>query len=179
MDGKSEEIETCFQHFPDRRWCLVQTRPRNEKYAHRNLNAEGILVYLPLLTKLEIHHRCKRVTFLPMFPGYLFACPKLEEETLIRRDKTIWNLKKLTDPEEEMLLKDLRVVRTCEMQSAEHKLVVNPELRPGDLVRIKSGALKGQDAIVIRRENELTVIINLFFFNHHMQMSWAADDLTY
>lgn len=174
-----EDIESCFQSFPDKRWCLVQTRPRNEKYAHRYLSADGILVYLPLITKVEIHNRSKRTTLLPMFPGYVFACPNLEEETVIRRNKTVWNLKKLTPLEEETLLKDLQAVRRCEKQSAEHKLVVNPELHPGDTVRIKSGSLKGQDAIVVRRENELTVIINLFFFNRHLQMHWLADDLTY
>ena len=114
-----------------------------------------------------------------MFPGYVFACPNLEEETVIRRNKTVWNLKKLTELEEETLLKDLQAVRRCEKQSAECKLVVNPGLHPGDMVRIKSGTLKGQEAIVVRRENELTISINLFFFGRHIQMCWAADDLEY
>ena len=179
MQADSEDIESRFQSFSDKRWCLVQTRPRNEKYAHRYLRADGILVYLPLITKVEIHNRSKRTTLLPMFPGYLFACPNLQEETVIRCHKTVWNLKKLTPLDEETLLKDLQVVRRCEKQAAEHKLIVKPELHPGDTVRIKSGSLKGQDAIVVRRENELTVIINLFFFNRHLQMHWLADDLVY
>ena len=179
MQVEREGIESRFKSFPDKRWCLVQTRPRNEKHAHQFLSASGILVYLPLITKVEIHNRSKRITLLPMFPGYVFACPNLEEETIIRRNKAVWNLKKLTVWEEETLLRDLQVVRRCEKQSAECKLVVNPELHPGDTVRIKSGTLKGQDAIVVRRENELTVIINLLFFNRHIQMHWHADDLTY
>ena len=179
VQAEHEDIESFFRSVPDKRWCLVQTRPRNEKYAHRYLSADGILVYLPLITKVETHNRSKRITLLPMFPGYVFACPNLEEETLIRRNKAVWNLKKLTVWEEKNLLRDLQVVRKCEKQSAACKLVVNPELHPGDMVRIKSGSLRGQDAIVVRRENEVMVVINLFFFNRHIQMHWLADDLTY
>ena len=175
--GNEEDISAFFRHIPDKRWCLVQTRPRNEKYANQYLTADGILVYLPLITKVEIHNRSKRETRLPMFPGYLFACPNLEEETLIRRNKAVWNLKKLSEAEEEILLGDLRTVRICEKQPAAHKLVVNPGLHQGTPVRIKSGRLKGQDAIVIRRVDELSVIINLFFLGRHLEMRWAADDL--
>lgn len=178
-DVLREDIASYFHPLPGKRWCLVQTKPRNEKSAKRVLCADGIIAYLPLITKVEIHNRSRREVLLPMFPGYIFACPDLAEETVIRRNKAVWHLKKLSELEEESLLKDLQVVRQCEKESAEHKLVVNPQLHPGDAVRIKSGKLKGQDAIVVRRENELTIIINLFFFNRHIQMRWAADDLEY
>ena len=68
---------------------------------------------------------------LPMFPGYFFACPSFEEETLIRREKGVWNLKVLSEPEEEGLLEDLKIVRECELLSREHQLVVKPGLQAG------------------------------------------------
>ena len=99
-----------FEHFEKiegKHWSLVQTRPRNEKYAATHLEMNGVVVYLPLITKLEIHNRSKRILHLPMFPGYVFACPNLEEETIIRRDKCVWQLKVLSEPDEEGLLRDL------------------------------------------------------------------------
>ncbi len=178
-DEYTEDISVFFRHNPERRWCLVQTRPRNEKCAERHLAGAGIIVYLPLITKIEIHNRARRETRLPMFPGYVFACSNLEEETRIRRSKVVWNLKKLSELEEESLIRDLKIVRMCEMQSTEHKLVVNPGLHEGDTVQVKSGAFKGQDAIVVRRVDELSVIINLYFFGRHVDMKWDADDLAY
>lgn len=178
ITGEStEDISMFFRHVPEKRWCLVQTRPRNEKGAKRYLAGDGIIVYLPLITKIEIHNRSKRETHLPMFPGYVFACSNLEEETLIRRNKVVWNLKKLSELEEESLIRDLKIVRMCEVQSTKHKLVVNPGLHEGDTVRIRSGAFKDQDAIVVRRVDELSVIINLYFFGRHVDMRWNADDL--
>ena len=65
----------------------------------------------------------------------------------------------------------------CELQSARHELVVNPELRQGDAVRIRSGAFRGHDAIVVRRVDALSVIINLDFLGRSMDMRWEAGDL--
>ncbi len=177
--GAAAEISTFFRHIPEKSWSLVQTRPRNEKWVNEQLANNGIIVYLPLITKIEIHNRSKRVTRLPMFPGYLFACPNLEEETSIRRNKCVWNLKRLSGGEEEVLIRDLKIVRVCEIQSVEHKLVVNPGLHEGDTVRIKSGPLKDLEAIVVRRVDELNVIINLFFMERYIDMQWNADDVIY
>lgn len=174
-----DDISTFFRHIPEKRWSLVQTRPRNEKWAQQHLAIEGIIVYLPLIKKVEMHHRSRRETSLPMFPGYLFACPNLEEESRIRRNKAVWNLKPLSLPEEESLIQDLKVIRLCELQSAEHTLVINPGLHEGDTVQVKSGAFRGQNAIVVRRLDALSVIINLLFFNRNIEMRWDAGDLEY
>ena len=176
-ESEENSVTSFFRLVPDKRWCLIQTRPRNEKQASQYLKANGILVYLPLITKVQIHNRMKREIRLPMFPTYLFACPNLEEETLIRRYKLVWNLKKLSEMEEEILIRDLNAVKICEREAAEHKLVVNPGLHQGDPVRIKTGALRGHEAIILHRVDELSVIINLFFLGRHLEMLWAADDL--
>ena len=82
-DGNlTDEVMALFVPVEGKRWSLVQTRPRNEKYAERSISNQGITAYLPLITKVEIHNRSRRERQLPMFPGYLFACPAPEEETL-------------------------------------------------------------------------------------------------
>jgi len=180
MDTIATNDDTVFSilnHIPNKRWSLVLTRPRNEKWAYQHLQENGITVYLPLLTKVEVHNRSKRTTQIPMFPGYLFSCQDVLEDTTIRRNKVVWSLRPLPATEEEALLKDLRLVRTCELQSAEHKLVVNPGLQAGMTVRVKSGTFKGQEAIVSRRVDEVNVIINLFFLGQNIEMRWNADEL--
>ena len=163
---------------PDKRWCLIQTRPRHEKWTCSNLAATGIAVYLPLLTKVETHNRSRRETKLPMFPGYLFGCGSIEEEQLIRRNRCVWNLRRLSEAEEEQLLRDLKLVRICELESAAHRMTVNPGLHPGDPVRITAGAFKGQRAIVVRRVDALSVIINLDFLGRSIDIRWDAGELT-
>ena len=162
---------------PGKRWCLIQTRPRHEKWTCANLAAAGMSIYLPLLTKLETHNRGRRETKLPMFPGYLFGCAAAEEEQLIRGNRCVWNMRRLSEPEEEQLLRDLKLVRICELESAAHRMTVNPGLHPGDPVRITAGAFKGQPAIVVRRVDALHVIINLDFLGRSINIRWDAGEL--
>ena len=179
MDFASYDFSEQFVRIPGKRWSLVQTRPRNEKFAAGNCTAQGILVYLPLITKIQIHNRSRRELFLPMFPGYFFACPSYEEETLIRRDKCVCNLKVLSESEEDDLLRDLKIVRESELLSREHKLIVNPGLCEGTAVRLKKGPFKSYEVIVARREGVSRVIVNLEFLGRNIAISCEADDLEY
>lgn len=123
--------------------------------------------------------RSKREFHLPMFPGYYFACPSYEEETLIRRDKCVWNLKVLSEPEEESLLKDLKIVRECELLSQDHKLIVNPGLYEGQVVRLKRGPFKDQEVMVVRREDASRIVVNLNFLGRNITIPCNADDLDF
>lgn len=112
-----------------------------------------------------------------MFPGYLFACASYDENLLIRKDRGIWNVKALSDVEEEGLLHDLKIVRESEILSQNHELVVNSGLKVGDTVHFKKGPFKGQDVIVVRRENALEVTVNLEFLGTNISVRCSAEEL--
>lgn len=169
-----------FEHFESiegKHWSLVQTRPRNEKSAAARLELNGVVVYLPLITKTEIHNRSKRVLHLPMFPGYVFACPSLEEETIIRRDKCVWNLQVLSKPDEEGLLRDLEIVRQSEILSQKQQLVVNPGLQIGETYIVRKGPFKDQEVVLVRRKDAVSVIVNLYFLGRNIEFMCGAEDL--
>ena len=168
-----------FTRHEGKRWSLVQTRPRQEKFSAGNCAGQGILVYLPLITKVEIHNRSKREVQLPMFPGYFFACPSFEEETLIRREKGVWNLKVLSEPEEEGLLEDLKIVRECELLSRDHQLVVKPGLQAGQTTRMKRGPFRDQEVVVVKRDGASRVVVNLEFLSRRISLNCDVDDLEY
>ena len=176
MDN-SADMTDILRHHNGKSWCLAMIRPRNEKFACTQLGNLGVIGYLPLITKVTIHNRSKRETRLPMFPGYLFLCADQEEQTAIRCNKAVRQLSVLDEYEEESLLADLRQVRRCELESARRELVVNPGLQVGDVVQVKSGAFRGERAVVIRREDALRIVINLNFLGRNIEMLWNADDL--
>lgn len=157
----------------------MQTRPHHEKQAASELAAQGLIIYLPLITKVEIHNRGRRERHLPMFSGYVFVCPSLLEETTIRRNRYVWNLKTLSVEDEDSLLRDLKIVRECELLSSQHELIVNPQLQPGDTVTIKNGPFKKQEVVVIRRHDKSSVIVNLEFLGRSIEVLCNADDLVY
>ena len=171
-------IFDCFEKIEGKHWSLVQTRPRNEKSAAALCEMNGIVVYLPLITKLEIHNRGKRELHLPMFPGYVFACPGIEEETVIRRNKCVWNLKVLSETDEDGLLRDLEIVRQSELLSQKQQLVVNPGLQIGETYLIRKGPFKGQEVILVRRKDAVNVVVNLYFLGRSIEFQCGADDLS-
>ena len=175
----SDSILKSLIKWEGKHWSLVQTRPRNEKFSAKNCSAQGILVYLPLITKVHVHNRSERKISLPMFSGYFFACPNYDEETLIRRDKCVWNLKVLNEAEEEELLKDLRIVRESELLAVDHKLIVNPGICEGQTVRLKKGPFESEEVLVVRREGISRVIVNLSFLGRNITVTCEANDLEY
>ena len=113
-----------------------------------------------------------------MFSGYVFACPNLEEETIIRRDKCVWQLKVLSEPDEEGLLRDLEIVRRSEILSQKQQLVVNPGLQIGEAYTVKNGPFKGQEVVLVRRKDAVNVVVNLFFLGRNIEFMCGADELT-
>lgn len=170
-------VSPAFEKIENYRWALVTTRPRNEKKACAQLVGEGIKCYLPLLTKTVVHNRSKRITKLPMFPGYVFACPDIEQETLIRRNSLVCSLKVLHEAEESVFIRDLNAVYQCERESANQELVVNPGLRPGQTVSIKSGPFQGYDVVIIKRTDDVSVVVNLYFFEQNIELKLSAHEL--
>jgi len=112
-----------------------------------------------------------------MFPGYVFACPSLEEETIIRRDKCVWNLQVLSKPDEEGLLRDLEIVRQSEILSQKQQLVVNPGLQIGETYIVRKGPFKDQEVVLVRRKDAVSVIVNLYFLGRNIEFMCGAEDL--
>jgi transcriptional antiterminator RfaH len=52
-----------------RRWCVVQTKPREEEIAIAHLRRQGFDVFMPLLRE----RRRTESKIVPMFPGYVFV----------------------------------------------------------------------------------------------------------
>lgn len=53
-------------------WCLVHTKPRQEKCALDNLQRQGYLCYLPTMPWEKLRQGLLTVAYEPLFPRYLF-----------------------------------------------------------------------------------------------------------
>ncbi|HSQ35330.1 MAG TPA: transcription termination/antitermination NusG family protein [Candidatus Binatia bacterium] len=54
-------------------WCIIQSKPKQEFSAEKNLNMLGISVYLPVYMKKIKKNKLKVDRLAPLFSGYLFA----------------------------------------------------------------------------------------------------------
>ena len=54
-------------------WCIIQSKPKQEFCAEKNLKLQSITVYLPVYMKKIKKHKIKIDRISPLFSGYLFA----------------------------------------------------------------------------------------------------------
>ena len=159
-------------------WGFAYLRPRAEKKFEQKLNGFGIRTYLPLMKKMRVHNRGKVVTWIPMFTSYLFLEVPNTLYTNIVRYPEVLTLDLCEKPEiQEAFIADLNRVRKCELLAEHRKVVVNPGIRPGMTVMVKSGPLADTEVVVTKRVNEVHVIVNLSILGRHCDCTLSAADL--
>jgi hypothetical protein len=142
----------------ERRWCALQSLPRQEKVLLQRLLAMGIEFYGVMYTAL---HRSPsgriRKTQLPLFPGYAFHYG--DEETRHRAMTThcVSKWLRVPDHEQQRLTSDLRQFFTCILNNV--PLLPVDRLIKGDPVHIKGGPLRGIIGTFIKYEHECKVQI--------------------
>src|SRR5215469_3348455 len=141
------------------RWYAIQTRSRHEKRVAEQLKARSIESFLPI-------HRCRRKwkngvladLELPLFPGYLFARPAIGERALVLQLPGIIGFAASTAHPTPVPDDDIDALRKiAESLGAEP----HPFLNIGDRVRIVAGPLAGWEGILIRRKQELRLVLSI------------------
>ena len=130
----------------DERWAVLYTYSRREKLVARACEYLGVRHYLPLYE----HHTGtmrRRSYFLPLFPGYLFACLDHESRTDVLQSGAVFRL--IWPGRQDVLLSELRQIRTALEASVD--LVVGPVVEKGALVRVVNGPLTGVEGLVKSR----------------------------
>jgi len=153
--------QTVIEPRPEERWRPVYTKPRCEKVVHDYCQRHGILCYLPLLRRAKRYQRRTVESFLPMFPGYVFAqLGELSKEIFLQSHKIV-HILPVTGVQEEVLIRELRDLQGLENIQTETELVVLPDLTPGSSVVIVDGPFKGMNGIIDSRRNRTRITVNV------------------
>ena len=165
---------------PDRYWGYAYVRYRTEKKLAEKLQNSGITCYLPTIPHAYMMHYTKVITQIPMFPTYLFLCTDREAATELRyQEKQIRHIDLQFDAcRENTLIEELKALQQCELLARQSPICINPGIRSGDKVLIKSGSLKGLVTDVIRRDdaNDL-IIVNVTILDQHVEYPVSAAEL--
>ncbi len=156
-------------------WYAVQTRPRHEKRVAEELRARAIEEFLPL-------HRCRNRwrngvladVELPLFPCYLFVrLPLCEKLRLLQLPGVIGFAVNSAHPTA-LAPEDIEALRVLSVicQAEPH-----PFLKVGDRVRLVGGPLIGMEGILLRRKQELRVVLSLDFILRSVAVEVSALDI--
>lgn len=159
----------------DARWFAVYTHSRHEKAIAKHFVQRNLATFLPLYKK--VHHWTKqsRVTLeLPLFPNYVFVQIAPHQRVSVLAVPGVLgivghghNSSALSDADMESLRTGLE----------RNKLEPHPYLVAGERVRIRAGAMEGMEGILVRKKNELRVVLTLDLIQRSVAAEVNADDV--
>lgn len=140
------------------RWYATYTCPRHEKSAKQHLEGRAVETFLPVYDSTRNWNGRRAVVQMPLFPGYLFVrilesdrMRVLETPGVIRIVGSNGRLTPLPDDDIEALASAVKI----------RKSQPHPFVSVGKRVRIKSGALRGLEGVVVREARELRMIVSI------------------
>ncbi len=146
----------------DSKWVAFYTLSRREKDLMRRLDTARLPFYAPLIRR-RIHSPGGRIrsSFVPLFPGYVFAAVDEDQRRTALATNTIARCIAIADPL--ALVHDLWSVQRL----IEHAAPLTPEsmIESGDRVRVRSGPLRGLEGMVIRRSSGERLLVAVRFLN--------------
>jgi len=144
----------------DARWYAIRTRSRHEKVAARELDAQRIPVFLPLVASVRQWSDRRTEVELPLFPGYAFVRVAYFSEDRIRVLQTsgvvsfVGRNAGISIPEEQ--IKAIKTLVARKVPVRDH-----PFLKIGQRVRVRSGSLSGVEGILLAVNGLRSLVISV------------------
>lgn len=167
--------ETLFELSADRYpWWVVHVRSRQEKVLARECRQREIPFYLPLREHKNRRDPRHRISWLPLFPGYVFVRgdPEHERLELLRTNLCVRVLQVL---DQDGLGHDLAQVRR--LQELGLPLRAHPELTKGSIVRIAEGPFEGMTGFVASVKGKDRFVVSVRFIHRAVSVELGRDEL--
>jgi len=156
-------------------WFAAYTSPRHEKAVARQFEARQIESFLPLYRSMRLwRNGCRVAVDRPLFPGYVFVHIRRRESVKVLQVPGVVSLvssgreaSALPSSEIESLRADLPLRR----------FEPHAYLIVGEKVRITSGSLAGLVGVLVRRKNNLRVVLSLDLIMQSVAVEVGADEI--
>lgn len=156
------------------RWFVLHVKPRTEKKVDgflRLLNAR--FHYLPLVKRVRKVQRRRVVTYVPVFPGYVFAF--LDHDRRLRLLETGAVVQSIVVDYPRKLVHQLRQVERAGNAAADLTLV--ERFSVGDLVKVIAGPCRGVEGRVKRVGNVTKLVLEIDMIGQAVEFTISPVDL--
>jgi transcription antitermination factor NusG len=138
-------------------WWVAHTQSRQDKALARFLIPLGVPFYLPSREQRTRRAGRSFVSYLPLFPGYVFFRGSEAHRRAALRSNVIVRVLEVLD--QDLLTGELSQVRRLQELGAD--LVSYPELVAGDPVDIVEGPFEGHRGVVLRNQGRLRLLVTI------------------
>jgi len=145
----------------DARWYAIRTRSRHEKVAARELDAQGIPVFLPVVTSVRQWSDRRTQVELPLFPGYAFVRVSYFSGDRVRvlRATGVVSFVGQTAVGTSIPDEQIETIRTILIRRVPVK--DHPFLDVGQRVRVRNGSLSGVEGILLAVKGSRSLVISV------------------
>jgi transcription antitermination factor NusG len=154
-------------------WWVAHVRSRQEKALARHLRPLGVAHYLP-----QHEHRTRRagrtrVSYLPLFPGYVFFRGSAEERLAALRSNLIVRVLEVRN--QALLAEELAQLHA--LQSSGAILTPCEAFSVGDSVRIVEGPFRGYVGTVLRGAERPRLVISISILRKAVAVELERNDV--
>jgi transcription antitermination factor NusG len=142
-------------------WYAVHIRAKHEKAAAVRLCERGVETFLPTITQVHRWNDRKKTVELPLFSCYLFVklMPGNEERQRVLRTDSVLGLVGTLGVGTAIPNDQIEAIRA--LVSERLPCCSHPFLKTGQRVRVRGGALKGIEGILLSRNGDRRLIISV------------------
>lgn len=141
-------------------WYAVHSKPRQETVAQTSLEREGVETLFPRLRRRKVIRRVRKWVTGPLFPGYLFARFDLEQSG--RLVKYASGVACIVSFGTKAAVVEDAIIAAIRAHATDDVVTVAPvPFRPGEVLEIQSGPLRGLQGIFEREMSDRDRVILL------------------
>jgi transcription antitermination factor NusG len=161
----------------EKKWYVIRTRPRWEKKVGEQIIKKKIEIFLPLLDKVKIWSDRKKKVKEPMFSGYIFVYADEEEryhaisETAGAMNYVFYNKKPAVIRQNE-----IDYIKIS-LKEPERITVEEKQIKEGDYITIRRGALKGMSGYVNEFKGNYKLTVNLEELSTAFSVTLMLDEV--
>jgi transcription antitermination factor NusG len=157
------------------RWFAVYTTPRHEKHVSEILAERQIEAFLPLYrTNRQWKKSSPVVLDLPLFPTYVFVRIARQARGAVLGSPGVLSI--VGSSKEPWPLPDFEI-DALRSGLVERKIEPHPYLVVGERVRIMAGGMAGVEGVLVRKKNDLRVVLSLDTIMRSVAVEVNADDI--
>ena len=146
-------------------WYCIHTRPVKENQSAMYLQAMlGLETYFPRLKRQKTIRRVRRIVTRPLFPRYLFC--RFDPSLRYRAVRYAPDVIEVVRFGEHPAVVDDGIIEALKNWAGDalDVITIQPDLRPGDLVEITDGPMRGLQAVILNSKNDcerVTVLLSI------------------
>lgn len=156
-------------------WFVLRTRSNHESLVEQSLRQREINAYLPRHRVVSRSKDRRTLLEMPLFPGYVFVQPRLEQFEKIRTVRGSCGFVVQGNKPAAMPRKDLEAVRILAGSGAE--LAVNSQLIPGQRVEVIAGPFMGVQGELIQVKSQDRLVINAHLVSSSVSVEVDSDEV--